>query len=59
MDKEVIKKALDSFENDAFVDAKEMLTKEIRKTKDLYIKDKLDLKGDPEEEYKYEDDNRK
>ena len=48
MDKEVIKKAIDKFEEDSFVDAKEMLTKEIRKTKDAYIKDKLNLKGGPD-----------
>jgi len=52
MDREVIKDALDKFEADEFVDAKEILTKEINKTKDAYIKDKLGLKGDtnPEEE---------
>jgi hypothetical protein len=48
MDKTVIKDALDKFEEDSFVDAKEILTKEIRKTKDAYIKDKLGLKGEPE-----------
>ena len=46
MDKEKIKDALDKFENDEFVDAKEILTKEIRDTKDKYLKDKLSLKND-------------
>jgi len=50
MDKTVIKDALDKFEEDSFVDAKKILTKEIRKTKELYVKDKLGLKGDPDKE---------
>lgn len=46
MDKENIKKALDHFENDEFVDAKEILTKEIQSKRDDFVKDKLGLKDD-------------
>lgn len=46
MDKEKIKKALDHFENDEFVDAKEILKKEISARKNEKIKDKLELQND-------------
>ena len=46
IDTKEIKKALDSFENDEFVDAKEILSKEFKKAKNDFLKDKLDLKGD-------------
>lgn len=46
MDKENIKKALDHFENDEFVDAKEILTKEIQSKRDDFVKDKVGLKDD-------------
>lgn len=51
VDKEVVKKALDDFENDRFSDAKDALTGEIRKTKDAFLKSKLGLKdwGNPPE----------
>lgn len=48
VDTKEIKKALDSFENDEFVDAKETLAKEIKKAKNDFIKNKLDLKADIE-----------
>ena len=46
MEKENIKKALDHFENDEFVDAKEILTKEIQSKRDDFVKDKVGLKDD-------------
>ena len=46
IDNEQIKKALDHFENDEFVDAKEILQKEILKAKNAHLKNKLELKGD-------------
>lgn len=46
VDNEQIKKALDHFENDEFVDAKEILQKEILKAKNDHLKTKLELKGD-------------
>jgi hypothetical protein len=48
VDNEQIKKALDHFENDEFVDAKEILQKEIRKSKNDHLKNKLELKQDIE-----------
>ena len=48
VDNEQIKKALDHFENDEFVDAKEILQKEIRKSKNDHLKDKLELKQEIE-----------
>ena len=43
MDKEAIKKALDSFENDKFSDAKDILQKEIRTRRDEWLEEKLGL----------------
>ena len=43
MNKDQIKKALDSFENDKFVDAKDVLKKEIGDRRDAFVKDKLGL----------------
>lgn len=48
VDSEQIKKALDHFENDEFVDAKEILQGEIKKSKFDFLKDKLELKQDIE-----------
>jgi hypothetical protein len=48
MDIETIKKALDHFENDQFVNAKEILKKEIHKHKNEWMKNKLELKNDIE-----------
>lgn len=39
-----IRKALDHFENDEFVDAKEILSKEVQSARDQHLKDKLGLK---------------
>ncbi len=52
IDIEQIKKALDHFENDEFVDSKEVLQKEIRKAKNDFLKNKLDLKNDVEPQEK-------
>lgn len=46
MDKEKIKKALDHFENDEYVDAKDIITKEIQDKRDSFVKDKTGLKND-------------
>jgi len=46
MDKEQIKKAIDSFEADNFVDSREILQKEIQSTRDAYIHDKLGLRDE-------------
>lgn len=43
IDKEKIKKALDSFENDKFMDAKDVLSKEIKAAKYDYLEKKLGL----------------
>jgi len=59
MDQEKIKKALDHFENDEYVDAKEILSKEIKGGVEAHLKDKLGLKGDinPAPEKKEDGDN--
>ena len=46
MDQEKVRKALDHFENDEFVDAKEILSQEIQSNRDAHLKNKLGLKGD-------------
>jgi uncharacterized protein YqgQ len=46
MDKEKIKDVLDKFENDDYVEAREILQQEINKEKDNYLKDRLSLKDD-------------
>lgn len=46
MDIEKIKKALDHFENDEFVDAKDIIKQEISGKRDEFIKDKLGLAND-------------
>jgi hypothetical protein len=48
MDTESIKKALDHFENDEFVNAKEILQKEIHSQRNEWLKDKLELKNEIE-----------
>lgn len=48
MDTDKIKKALDHFENDEFVDAKEILQQEIHGRRNEFLKDKLDLANDIE-----------
>jgi len=46
MDREQIRKALDHFENDKYVDAKEIIQKEIQGKRDIFLKDKIGLSGD-------------
>jgi len=46
MDQEVIKSALDDFEAENFVDAKDKLTGQIKVAKNEYVKAKLGLTGD-------------
>lgn len=46
IDKEKIKKALDSFEDDKFMDAKDVLSKEIKAAKYEFLEKKLGL-SDP------------
>lgn len=46
MDREKIRKALDHFENDEFVDAKEIIQQEIQGKRDVFLKDKLGLATD-------------
>ena len=48
IDNEKIKSALDDFENDNFIDAKETLKAEIKGAISDYFKDKLDLQNDLE-----------
>jgi len=50
MNKEEVRKAFDSFENDDFVGSREILKKEIGNTVNTYLKDKLGLKGNTEED---------
>jgi hypothetical protein len=47
MDKEKIKKALDDFEDDQYVDSKETLRDEIKKKVNDYLKKGLELEDDP------------
>jgi hypothetical protein len=46
MDQEKVRKALDHFENDEYVDAKEVLSQEIKGAINTHVKDKCDLKND-------------
>jgi hypothetical protein len=54
MDKEKIKKALDNFENDKFVDAKEIIAQEIKDKRNEFLKNKLGLNKDFEPKQKEE-----
>jgi hypothetical protein len=54
INKEQIRKALDHFENDEFTDAKDILSKEVASSRDEFLKDKLDLKKDVNEETEYQ-----
>lgn len=47
MNKDVIKKAFDEFEDDKFTDSKEKLKGEIRQGVNDYLKTKLGLEKDP------------
>ncbi len=51
MDTEVIKKAIDSFEADDFINSKELLQKQIHQAKNDFLKAKLELKGDIEDQF--------
>jgi len=46
MNKKAIRKALDSFENDQYVDAKEIISQEIAGKRDVFLKNKLGLSQD-------------
>jgi hypothetical protein len=59
MDKKAIKKALDHFENDQFVDAKDIISKEISGKRDIFLKDKLGLQQDINPAPKPEVDDKK
>jgi hypothetical protein len=50
INREEIRKALDSFENDEFSNSKDILAQEIRSSRNTYVKDKLELQdlGDDE-----------
>ncbi len=56
VDKELIRKALDHFENDEYTEAQDILKKEIAKQRDEWLDDKLELGGDKEPEDKTEDE---
>jgi len=60
MDKKAIKKALDHFENDQFVDAQDIIKKEIAGKRDVFLKDRLGLSQDinpaPEQDIDNEDE---
>lgn len=47
MDQEKVRKSLDHFENDEYVDAKEVLGQEIKDAVKAHVKDKCGLKNDP------------
>lgn len=46
VDQDLVKKALDAFEDDEFTDAKEILQGEIRKARDEFLKGKLGIGGE-------------
>lgn len=46
MDRDKIRKALDHFENDEFVDAKDIIQQEVQGKRDVFLKDKLGLSND-------------
>ena len=60
LDTENIGKALTDFENDAFMDAKDKLSSEVRKVRDEKLKEKLGLTNDinplPDKEEKEEEE---
>ena len=59
MDRDKIRKALDHFENDEFVDAKDIIQQEIAGKRDVFLKDKIGLANDinPEPAMDNTDDN--
>ena len=46
MDRAKIRQALDHFENDQYVDAKEIIQGEIAGKRDVFLKDRIGLKTD-------------
>lgn len=51
MDPKVIKAAIDSFENDDFLHAKELVQGQVRQARNDFIKSKLGLKNDIEKQF--------
>ncbi len=47
IDKEKIKDAFNDFENDDFIKSREVLSKELNKGVNTFLKDKLKLKNNP------------
>jgi len=61
MDRAKIRKALDHFENDEYVDAKEIIQGEIAGKRDVFLKNKLELSNpiSPVPDAKTDDDGAK
>jgi hypothetical protein len=57
MEKETIKKVLDLFEEDNYVDAKAVLAEAIKKDVNSYLNEKLDLSEKDKSKDKEEDDS--
>lgn len=55
---EKIKDALDKFEDDDYIGAKEILTKEIKDRKNEWLKDKLELQKEIEPQVEIEDNEK-
>lgn len=51
MDEKEVKDALDAFEKDDFITAKEKLSGQIKQAKNDFLKSKLGLKGDIEQQF--------
>lgn len=51
IDQRVIKAALDSFESDDFLQAKELVQGQVRQAKNDFLKSRLELKGDIEKQF--------
>jgi hypothetical protein len=56
VDQEQIRRALDSFEDDKYTDAKDILSKEITSAKNDFLKDRLGLKDPIETSTENEED---
>lgn len=59
MDKEKVKKALNSFEDEEYVDSKETLRSEIKKKVNSYLKDKTGVENDTidvSDDYDYDEE---
>lgn len=46
MDRKAIRKALDHFENDEYVDAKDIIKREVAGSRDIFVKNKIGLAND-------------